>query len=137
MYEVKFLNANPNPIPVPDKLQTNYNNYFLGNDKSKWAGGCKIYGAITYKNIYPNIDVHYYTDKGQLKYDIIVNPGGDISRVALYVDGVDDLKLKDGQLIFKTSVDEVKEAIPYSYQAGIKGTKPVTCRFDVRGNIIR
>ncbi len=137
VYEVKFLNANPNPIPVPDKLQTNYNNYFLGNDKSKWAGGCKIYGAITYKNIYPNIDVHYYTDNGQLKYDIIVNPGGDINRVALYVDGVDDLKLKDGQLIFKTSVDEVKEAIPHSYQAGIKGTKQVTCRFDVRGNIIR
>jgi gliding motility-associated-like protein len=137
VYEVKFLNANPNPIAVPDKLQPNYNNYFLGNDKSKWAGGCKIFGAITYKNIYPNIDVRYYTDKGQLKYDIIVNPGGDISRVALYVDGVDELNLKDGQLIFKTSVDEVKEAIPYSYQAGIKGTKPVTCRFDVRGNIIR
>ena len=137
VYEVKFLNANPNPIVIPDKLQSNYNNYFLGNDKSKWAGGCKIYAAITYKNIYPNIDVRYYTDKGQLKYDIIVNPGGDINRVALYVDGVDELKLKDGQLLFKTSVDEVKEAIPYSYQSGVKGTKPINCRFDVRGNIIR
>ena len=137
VYEVKFLNANLNPIAVPDKIQSSYNNYFIGNDKSKWAGGCKIYAAITYKNIYPNIDVHYYTDKGQLKYDIIVNPGGDINRVALYVDGVDALKLKDEQLIFKTSVDEVKEAIPYSYQSGLKGKKEVVCRFDVKGNIIR
>ena len=137
VYEVKFLNANPNPTAVPDKLQANYNNYFIGNDKAKWAGHCNIYAAITYKNIYPNIDVHYYSDKGQLKYDIIVNPGGDINRVALYVDGVDGLKLKDDQLTFKTSVDEVKEAIPYSYQSGIKGKKEVVCRFDVKGNIIR
>ena len=137
VYEVKFLNGNPNPVVVPDKLQTNYNNYFIGNDTTKWAGGCKIYAAVTYKNIYPNIDVRYYTDKGQLKYDIIVNPGGDISRVALYVDGVDALKLKDEQLTFKTSVDEVKEAIPYSYQSGVTGKKELTCRFEVRGNIIR
>ncbi len=137
VYEVKFLNANPNPIVVPDKIQSSYNNYFIGNDKSKWAGGCKIYAAITYKNIYPNIDIRYYTDKGQLKYDIIVNPGGDINRVALYVDGVDALKLKDEQLTFRTSVDEVKEAIPYSYQSGLKGKKEVVCRFDVKGNIIR
>ena len=120
VYEVSFLNANPNPTAVPDKVQSFYNNYYLGDDKTKWASGCKVFAAVTYKNVYPNIDVRYYTDKGQLKYDIIVNPGGDINRVALYVDGVDALKLKDEQLVFKTSVDEVREAIPYSYQSGVR-----------------
>jgi len=116
VYEVSFLNANPNPVAVADKQQSFYNNYYIGNDKTKWASGCKVFAAITYKNVYPNIDIRYYTDNGQLKYDIIVNPGGDINRVALYVDGVESLKLKDNQLVFKTSVDDVKEAIPYSYQ---------------------
>lgn len=137
VYEVSFLNANPNPVAFADKQQSFYNNYYIGDDKTKWASGCKVFGAVTYKNIYPNIDVRYYTDKGQLKYDIIVNPGGDINRVALYVDGVDALKLKDGQLVFKTSVDEVKEAIPYSYQSGKKGKQTVACRFEVKGNIVR
>ncbi|MDI9365911.1 MAG: PKD domain-containing protein [Flavobacterium sp.] len=137
VYEVSFLNANPNPLAVADKPQSFYNNYYIGNDKTKWASGCKVFGAVTYKNVYPNIDVRYYSDKGQLKYDIIVNPGGNINRVALYVDGVESLKLKDEQLIFKTTVDEVKEAIPYSYQSGKKGKQTVACRFEVKGNIVR
>src|ERR1035437_5989864 len=32
IYEVKFLNANPNPEIVSDKSLNTYNNYFIGND---------------------------------------------------------------------------------------------------------
>ena len=35
---------------------------------------CRIYQAITLKDVYPNVDVRYYTDNGMLKYDIIANP---------------------------------------------------------------
>ena len=51
-YEVKFLNANPNPVIIPEKIISTYNNYFIGNDANKWASNCKIYTAVTYKNIY-------------------------------------------------------------------------------------
>ncbi|MFL9485356.1 PKD domain-containing protein [Chitinophagaceae bacterium LWZ2-11] len=136
-YEVTFLNANPAPSVLPDKPLNSYNNYFIGNDKSKWAGNCKIYTGVTYKNVYPNIDVRYYTDNtGNLKYDLIVNPGGDPSRIALYIDGVDGIKTKSGQLIIKTSVDDVVESAPYSYQAGATGRKEVSCSYNVKGNII-
>ena len=54
VYEVKFLNSNPNPVVVPDKILQQYNNYFIGNDSSKWASNCRIFTAVTYKNIYPN-----------------------------------------------------------------------------------
>jgi gliding motility-associated-like protein len=137
MYDVKFLNANANPVPVAEKPLTTYNNYFIGNDKSKWAPECKIYQAITYKNIYPNIDVRYYTGSGYLKYDLIVHPGGDVNNIALYFDGVDGLKIKDGSLIIKTSVDEVKEAPPYSYQTFSTGKKELQCHFEIKGNIVR
>ena len=56
-YEVSFLNANPSPIAVPDKPLNTYNNYFIGNDPQKWTSHCKIFNAVTYKEIYPNIDV--------------------------------------------------------------------------------
>ena len=136
-YEVKFLNANPNPVIIPEKVISTYNNYFIGNDANKWASNCKIYTAVTYKNIYPNIDVRYYTDNNNLKYDIIVNPGGDADKIALYFDGVDDLKTKDGNLIIKTSVDDVRELAPYTYQLSKTGKKDVPCSYDVRGNIVR
>jgi hypothetical protein len=50
VYEVKFLNANPNPTIVPEKIQPSFNNYFIGNDSSKWASECKIYKAVVYKD---------------------------------------------------------------------------------------
>ena len=56
VYKVTFLGANNAAERVPDKEAIAYNNYFIGNDPSLWAGNCKIYGAVTYKNIYPNID---------------------------------------------------------------------------------
>jgi len=136
-YQVKFLGANENAAIVPEKKIESYNNYFIGNDQSKWAGDCKIYQAITYKNLYPNIDVRYYTDNGRLKYDIVVNPGGDANKIAMYFDGVDGLKTKNGDLIIKTSVGEIKELAPYSYQLTKTAKKEVACSYDIKGNIVR
>lgn len=136
-YQVKFLNANPDAKVVPDKVQATYNNYILGNDPSKWASNCKIYQAVTFKNIYPNIDIRYYTANGTLKYDLIVNPGGNINEVSLYFDGVDGLKVKDQQLLIKTSVIDVHEMAPYTYQLARNTRTEIPCSFDVKGNIVR
>jgi len=37
-YKVEFLNGNENPEIIADKPLPGYNNYFIGNDPSKWAG---------------------------------------------------------------------------------------------------
>jgi hypothetical protein len=74
-YKVNFLNAAANPKVVADKAVVTYNNYFIGNDPSKWVTGAKMYLGITVKDIYPNIDLRYYSQSGQVKYDLIVKPG--------------------------------------------------------------
>ncbi|MEP6927253.1 MAG: hypothetical protein ABI834_06425, partial [Ginsengibacter sp.] len=77
-YSVKFVNAQQ-PQILPDKPMPTINNYFIGNDKSKWASDCRIFKGITYKDLYPGIDVRYYSDGGSnLKYDFIVHPGADV-----------------------------------------------------------
>ena len=136
-YEVKFLNANPNPTIVPEKIQSSYNNYFIGNDSTKWASGCKIYKAVVYKDVYPGIDIRYYTNEAQLKYDIIVHPGGDVSKIALYIDGADGIKIKNRALEIKTNVTTVSELAPYTYQLKQEGKKEVTCDYSVKGNIVK
>ena len=108
-YKVNFVKASGNVELQPDKALPTYNNYFIGNDSSKWKGFCKIYQGVTYKNIYPNIDVRYYTDQGTLKYDLIVNPGGNINDIALQFEGVDNLSIKNKELIIGTSLGEMKE----------------------------
>ena len=136
-YEVNFLNASANAVAVPDKPLDTYNNYFIGNDSSKWASGCSIYYGITYKNMYPGIDVRYYSDRGNLKYDIIVNPNADISKLALQFDGVNGLAVKNGNLIIKTSLGDVSELTPYSYQFDAKGKTEVAAKYVVEGNVVR
>ncbi len=137
VYEMRFLNANKNPIIIPDKPLPNSTNYIIGSDSTKWASNCKTFQGITYKNVYPNIDVRYYTSSGVLKYDFIVNPGGEVGNIAMYFDGVESLQLKSGNLHIKTSVDEVKEMSPYTYQLANNTRQEIPCRYELKGNIVR
>ncbi len=137
VYEVSFLNANPAPIAVPDKALNTYNNYFIGNDAKKWTSHCKIFNAVTYQEIYPNIDVRYYSDQGKLKYDFIVHPGGDPNQIALYITGADGVKLNNGNLVIKNSAQDVTELKPTTYQLTSIGKKDISCNYVVKGNIVR
>jgi gliding motility-associated-like protein len=137
-WNVDFVNTNSKIIPtiIPDKALPTYNNYFLGNDPTKWAGDCKIYQAVTVQNIYPNVDVRYYTDHGNLKYDIIAKPGADLSRIALKYDGVTRLEVKNKTLSISTSLGEKQEMLPYSYQLNTKGRQEISCKYVVKDNIV-
>lgn len=137
VYEVNFLNANPSPIVVPDKPINTYNNYFIGNDPQKWASHCQLFNAVTYKEIYPKIDVRYYSDQGKLKYDFIVHPGADPKQIALYITGADGLKITDGNLVIKNSAQDITELKPTSYQITSIGKKEISSSYELKGNIIR
>ena len=137
-YAVQFVGANDNAEIIPDKPLPSVNNYFIGNDKSKWASDCKIYGGVTYKNVYPNIDVRYYSDAAiHLKYDIIVHPGGDINKIALQYKGADGLIIKNKELIIKTSVGENKELSPYTYEVVNNQRKEVETRYEINGDVVK
>ena len=115
-YQVEFLNSSEEVEIKGDKSLDTYNNYFIGNDSTKWRPNCKIYQAVIYKNIYPNIDLRYYTENNQLKYDLVVHPGGNPDNIILKYKGADKLIVKNGQITIHTSVGDVKEMIPRTYQ---------------------
>ena len=136
-YRVNFIAASNDMQILPDKILPTYNNYFIGNDHSKWQGNCKIYQAITYKNMYPNIDVRYYTDAGRLKYDLIVHPGGDINAIGLKYEGADKLSIKNKELIINTTAGESKELYPYTYQVQNGARQILDCKYVLKDNIVR
>ncbi len=136
-YAVDFIDASQSIQAIPDKAILTYNNYFIGGDSTKWAGGCHVFQAIALQNIYPKIDVRYYTDNGFLKYDIIVKPGGDVSKIALKYEGVDKLQVKNKDLVIATSIGETKESYPVSYQSDVTGRKEVACKYVVKNNVLR
>jgi gliding motility-associated-like protein len=131
-YRVQFLNGNEQSEMTPDKFISAGTNYFIGNDPSKWARNVRTFQAVTYRNVYPNIDVRYYSESGQLKYDLVVHPGGDVSKILMRYEGADKLTIKNRELIIKTSVGDLKELYPYSYQFdNVKGRTEVAASYEL------
>lgn len=127
VYKVQFTGAQTNVHKIAEKQSEGYNNYYLGDDRTKWASGCKLYQAITYKDIYPGIDIRFYSEGEALKYDFIIHPGSDPSVIAMEYAGP-DLKIANKELHIQTSVGTVRELYPYTYQIinGVKTELPAS-----------
>lgn len=136
VYEVNFFNAHPNPEIIPEKIIPGIHNYFIGDDSTKWGRSCKTFQAFTYKNVYPNIDIRYYSSNGALKYDVVVHPGGDPSQVIMHYKGVDQLKVKNKALQIQTPVALHKELIPSTYVIDEEGNKELGCSYYVKGSFV-
>lgn len=136
-YEVEFLYADSTAAYEAEKQIPTYYNYFMGNNPNEWASGCNAFQAVVRKNLYPGIDVRYYFDGDKLKYDVVIRPGADISKLALDYKGALNLETKKGKLLVTTSVATVTEDIPFSYQPSSSGRSIVSCNYHLKGNILR
>jgi len=135
-YHVTFLNANNQAKLKPTQPRTEYNNYFLGNDPSKWASHVPLFDQVRYENLYPGIHLDAYDVDGYFKYDFVVEPGAFTKNIALRYEGADRLQIKKGDLVIHTSVDKIIEHEPYAYQE-IDGKRiTVNCVYQLNGNTV-
>lgn len=112
-YRVQFVSGQAKES-LGSAAQPHYENYFLGNDSSRWAGGCAVYAEVTLKEVWPGIDIHLSGQEG-LKYDIVAHPGADPGLVRLRYEGQDGLQLREGRLHVMLSSGDVVEEAPVSY----------------------
>ncbi len=77
LIKVHYNNAQKPTAIIGNDPFSDYNNYYIGNDPSKWATRVPKYHAIKYENLYPGIDLHFYEKNQSLKYEFIVEKGID------------------------------------------------------------
>ncbi len=100
-------------------------NYFVGDDPTRWRTDVPNYSMVTYKEVYPGIDLKYYGSDTKMEYDFVVSPGADISQIKIQYEGVKGIALNgEGDLVVKTMWGEVTEKRPLIYQA--RGGKRMT-----------
>jgi len=134
-FKVKFLGATTAQINA-SKPTSDYVNYFIGKDQSKWASNVKKYGEVVYKNLYHNVNLKFYLNENHLKYDFVVSPGGNAAQIQWEYDGVDNVTIENGKLMISTSVNQIIEEKPYAYQL-IKGKhKVVKSRFKIEDGVV-
>ena len=62
-------------------------NYFIGNDPKKWCTNVPTYRKVTYKGVYPRVDLVYYGNQRQVEYDFVVAPGADPNQIRMALAG--------------------------------------------------
>ena len=73
-FRVNIKNAITPQSVTPQKRSSNYFNFFIGNDRSKWASHAYDYEVVYYKNIYAGIDLEIFGKENSMKYNFIVHP---------------------------------------------------------------
>ncbi len=117
MIKANYVGSNTHPV-IRGLEEIDYKcNYFIGNDKSKWATNVPNYSAVMYEEIYNGIDLKYYGNGKQMEYDFIVAPGADFSQIKIQYEGAESIAVNDdGELVVTTMWGEVVEQRPVIYQ---------------------
>lgn len=111
---MEWLHANTEASIITEEKTQAYHTYRMLQEK---AYG---YKKITFKELYPGIDLVYtFTQQGKpgFEYSLVVQPGADISKVALQYGG-DIKKIKTdnkGNLIISSDIDGISSSVPVSY----------------------
>lgn len=112
---VDFLNAQATCKAVgQNSYQTKYN-YYLGNDKSKWASGVSAFKRVYIKNVYPQIDFVVEGYNGGIKTAFLVHGLGNLADIKLKYRGANNLAIVNGELVTQHSFGEFKEEAPVSF----------------------
>jgi PKD repeat protein len=101
-----------------EDAQAGKTNYFIGDDPDRWRTDIPTYRSLVYRDAYPGVDFKFYGNNQQLEYDIMVQPGADLSRVRLQYSGIDRLEITDtGDLIIHVTAGlTLTQRKPVAYQ---------------------
>jgi hypothetical protein len=117
MVRMQVLGGNPAPQVVGLDQLPGQVNYFLGNDPGNWHTHISTFARIEYQNVYPSINLDYYSHQGQLEYDFVVAPGADPRVIHLGFTGADQLSLNDnGDLLIHAGTQDIVQHRPVVYQ---------------------
>ena len=113
MVKATFVGASPNPEIVAEGLLDYKCNYFLGNDPDRWRTNVPNFSAITFKEIYPRVDIHFSSDvNGQVTYEFQEAPGADIAEVRVEYEGAAEITAEaDGRKTVQTRWGQIVDAI--------------------------
>jgi hypothetical protein len=133
---VTFLNADAAVKPFGIGRSSEYYNYFRGNQREHWASGAYAYEGMLYESLYPGVDMKVYATGENVKYDLIVAPNADPSKIRVSYQGPDKMSLDNGNLHITTSVAEIIEKRPFAYQHIGGKQVEVKCEFNLEGNLL-
>lgn len=118
--DIELVNSNRNAILITEGKSKDYDNYYNIPYKPEGITSVHRFRKVTYKNIYPNIDLVFFKPKDTLKpveYNFIIQPGGKISDIKMKFNGA-PTSIMDKKLLMKVRFGNMFENIPNSWIEG-------------------
>ncbi len=141
--DLVLINANPNSKILASDQQEYYENYYTTPNKSGQAGAdsgitnVHTFKTITYKEIYPHIDIVLACREKGLEYSFVVYPGGKVSDIQMKWEGIEKIKTfpsartgKNYKIEHSTALGKIDEGKPVSFQ----GDNAVVSSFERQNN---
>lgn len=105
--------------------------FFVGNDPARWRTNVRAFAQVLWRGLYPGVDVRLVTTADGVRYDLLLSPGADLSRVSVRCDGHTDLRLApDGAVTLDTALGAVRQSPPVAWYEQPDGQRvDALCRF--------
>jgi hypothetical protein len=128
---ISFVRSNPDARLSGSDETGGKVNYFIGNNPEAWHKDLPSYRAITYKDLYCDVDLTFRGNDGGLKGTYTVSPGADPAQIGWRYRGAESLKIdQHGNLKIKLGGhDEIIEEAPVAWQESANGRVPIESRY--------
>ena len=112
----RWVDGKVQTIKGEEELGTKVN-YFIGNDPFKHKSGLSTYRYVSLGEVWSGIEVKLKATQKTVERFFYVKPGADPSKIQVQLNGVEGLKLsKDGEIIIKTGLGDLKLSKPIAWQ---------------------
>ena len=115
--DIDFVNSNSKVELITDQESKDFDNYYNVPNKPEGITGVHQYKQITYKNIYPNIDVVFSIPNDPQKvveYNFVIHPKGKISDIQLKFSGA-ETDLVANKIQMNVRFGKMEETLPASW----------------------
>jgi len=113
---MQWLNCNPKATIIAENKVPQYYNYSMGIDPSSDINFVPAFTKLTYKDLYPGVDVIYQFKDDGIKYALKIYPSADPSQIKMKYVGANGVKLdSDGNIHISTPVGDIIDHSPQTY----------------------
>ena len=92
------------------------NNYFLGDDSTKWRAGVRPKTELAFEEIYPKTELRFKQGGDHLKYEWYLGDPSILKSISWTYEGANGLHLDpEGQVVINTSVGSFLEGVPTAW----------------------
>lgn len=135
--KMQFLGANKNPRIMGKEELKGHSNYFIGQEQKAWRRNVPHYGKVMYEDIYPNVDLIFYSSENNLEHDFIVKSGADPGKIQFAFRGIDSMSVEpSGDLVLIAGAEILRFHKPKMYQLIGAHKVDINGKYVVNDNIV-